>query len=99
MGEGDGWPYTCLVDAYSVSETLSLLDYGTNYCNLFNLMDPAWSTTPTSPRTPTTSSALSAQLRTATSIEHQRQLKKIMKTNTILFAIALSLNKKNTNEI
>merc|ERR1719410_1765208 len=32
---GDG----CLVDAYSRSETLSLLDYGTNYCNLFNLMD------------------------------------------------------------
>jgi len=32
---GDG----CLVDAYSVSETLSLLDFGTNYCNLFNLMD------------------------------------------------------------
>jgi len=32
---GDG----CLVDAYSQSETLSLLDYGTNYCNLFNLMD------------------------------------------------------------
>ena len=25
--------------AYSRSETLSLLDYGTNYCNLFNLMD------------------------------------------------------------
>ena len=25
--------------AYSESETLSLLDYGTNYCNLFNLMD------------------------------------------------------------
>jgi len=32
---GDG----CLVDAHSISETLSLLDYGTNYCNLFNLMD------------------------------------------------------------
>jgi len=29
----------CLVDAHSISETLSLLDYGTNYCNLFNLMD------------------------------------------------------------
>jgi len=29
----------CLVDAFSQSETLSLLDYGTNYCNLFNLMD------------------------------------------------------------
>jgi len=27
------------VDAHSISETLSLLDYGTNYCNLFNLMD------------------------------------------------------------
>merc|ERR1712038_1229784 len=29
----------CLVDANSISETLSLLDFGTNYCNLFNLMD------------------------------------------------------------
>merc|ERR1712002_263938 len=29
----------CLVDAFSQSETLSVLDYGTNYCNLFNLMD------------------------------------------------------------
>lgn len=28
-----------IFQAYSVSETLSLLDYGTNYCNLFNLMD------------------------------------------------------------
>ena len=28
-----------LLQAYSQSETLSLLDYGTNYCNLFNLMD------------------------------------------------------------
>ena len=27
------------LQAYSQSETLSLLDYGTNYCNLFNLMD------------------------------------------------------------
>ena len=27
------------IQAYSQSETLSLLDYGTNYCNLFNLMD------------------------------------------------------------
>merc|ERR1719209_264946 len=35
----EGSDPTCLVDAYSVSETLSLLDYGTNYCNLFNLMD------------------------------------------------------------
>merc|ERR1712142_21581 len=25
--------------AYSISEPLSLLDFGTNYCNLFNLMD------------------------------------------------------------
>merc|ERR1712183_525422 len=31
--------FGCLVDAFSQSETLSLLDYGTNYCNLFNLMD------------------------------------------------------------
>ena len=36
--------------AHSISETLSLLDYGTNYCNLYNLMDgsglvrdPEWS--------------------------------------------------------
>merc|ERR1712076_339538 len=35
--EGDS--PTCLVDAFSQSETLSLLDFGTNYCNLFNLMD------------------------------------------------------------
>merc|ERR1711953_1428885 len=35
----EGSDPTCLVDAYSQSETLSLLDYGTNYCNLFNLMD------------------------------------------------------------
>ena len=28
-----------IFQAYSVSETLSLLDCGTNYCNLFNLMD------------------------------------------------------------
>merc|ERR1711928_296509 len=35
----EGSDPTCLVDAYSVSETLSLLDYRTNYCNLFNLMD------------------------------------------------------------
>ena len=27
------------IQAFSQSETLSLLDYGTNYCNLFNLMD------------------------------------------------------------
>merc|ERR1711953_84604 len=40
----------CVVKANSISETLSLLDYGTNYCNLYNLMDgsglvndPAWS--------------------------------------------------------
>jgi hypothetical protein len=25
--------------AYSRSQTFSILDYGTNYCNLFNLMD------------------------------------------------------------
>ena len=38
------------LQANSISETLSLLDYGTNYCNLYNLMDgsglvndPAWS--------------------------------------------------------
>merc|ERR1719412_421617 len=31
--------FGCLVDAFSQSETLSLLDYGTNYCNLFNLVD------------------------------------------------------------
>ena len=29
----------CLVDAYSQSTPESILDYGTNYCNLFNLMD------------------------------------------------------------
>merc|ERR1719492_676889 len=29
----------CLIDANSISETLSYLDFGTNYCNLFNLMD------------------------------------------------------------
>eukprot|EP00093_Oithona_nana_P007844 07844.XXX_113270_113950_1 [CDS] Oithona nana genome sequencing. len=29
----------CFIDANSISETLSLLDFGTNYCNLFNLMD------------------------------------------------------------
>merc|ERR1712001_221568 len=29
----------CLVDANSISESLSYLDFGTNYCNLFNLMD------------------------------------------------------------
>ena len=27
------------LQAFSQSETLSLLDYGTNYCNLYNLMD------------------------------------------------------------
>ena len=27
------------VQAHSKSQTLSLLDYGTNYCNLYNLMD------------------------------------------------------------
>merc|ERR1712001_152271 len=30
---------SCLIDANSISESLSLLDFGTNYCNLFNLMD------------------------------------------------------------
>ena len=30
-----------LWQAYSQSETLSLLDYGTNYCNLRNLVDGA----------------------------------------------------------
>jgi hypothetical protein len=25
--------------AYSRSQTFSILDYGTNYCNLYNLMD------------------------------------------------------------
>merc|ERR1712217_724906 len=29
----------CLVDAYSQSTPESILDYGTDYCNLFNLMD------------------------------------------------------------
>merc|ERR1711862_1040666 len=29
----------CIIEAHSISETLSVLDYGTNYCNLFNLMD------------------------------------------------------------
>merc|ERR1712241_1102756 len=35
----EGGATNCLVDAHSKSQTLSLLDYGTNYCNLFNLMD------------------------------------------------------------
>jgi len=35
----EGGETNCLVDAHSKSETLSLLDYGTNYCNLYNLMD------------------------------------------------------------
>merc|ERR1712010_314287 len=29
----------CSVDGYSRSRTTSVLDFGTNYCNLFNLMD------------------------------------------------------------
>jgi len=29
----------CVVKAHSISESLSLLDFGTNYCNLYNLMD------------------------------------------------------------
>ena len=32
-------PLIFLLQANSISETLSLLDFGTNYCNLFNLMD------------------------------------------------------------
>jgi len=31
--------FGCVVDAYSQSTPESILDYGTNYCNLFNLMD------------------------------------------------------------
>ena len=31
--------YNPLFQANSISESLSLLDFGTNYCNLFNLMD------------------------------------------------------------
>ncbi|TRY80944.1 hypothetical protein TCAL_04723 [Tigriopus californicus] len=30
---------SCQIDGHSKSQTLSLLDYGTNYCNVFNLMD------------------------------------------------------------
>ena len=29
----------CVIEANSISESLSGLDYGTNYCNLFNLME------------------------------------------------------------
>merc|ERR1712018_621445 len=29
----------CSIDGYSRSRTTSVLDFGTNYCNLFNLMD------------------------------------------------------------
>eukprot|EP00095_Tigriopus_kingsejongensis_P005559 maker-scaffold736_size104543-snap-gene-0.18 protein:Tk05559 transcript:maker-scaffold736_size104543-snap-gene-0.18-mRNA-1 annotation:"hypothetical protein DAPPUDRAFT_223657" len=29
----------CTIEAHSKSQSLSLLDYGTNYCNVFNLMD------------------------------------------------------------
>merc|ERR1711936_1180866 len=31
--------FGCRIDAYSQSTPESILDYGTNYCNLFNLMD------------------------------------------------------------
>merc|ERR1712241_522194 len=30
---------SCSIKGHSISETLSLLDYGTNYCNVYNLMD------------------------------------------------------------
>merc|ERR1712083_894332 len=67
----------CIIEGHSISETLSVLDFGTNFCNLFNLMDGSGLTQdPAFTETPVMQSALSTLMLTMISTKQRDFYKK-----------------------